>query len=634
MSILNTNIFTLIITIYFFFPLISIGQVENIKNEKLENYLSIWNNEEKEDSIRFQAVFKALNILNSEKKYKSSNTFCEEVLEIAEKKGYENYLARAILFKSIILSGFGREKESLEKIQKSLEICKRIDDKIGIARAYSRIGANHYYVEEYQKGINAFKKSLNLFKIYNDTLNQIYSLSDISYGLKSQKKIDSSFLILKSALELSKNHSNFILSSLLKDMSHLMLLKGYRIFEGLMSYDLGKKGEVRNIKYGENNQNIDYLNSQIKKYYDSSMYYLNESYEIALKKKDVFGQYNYYIFYIRILIQRTNLNWILKEYLLYAKNNRRALKFSQKAIDLAHQSNIKSLKENPDPYFFKYLAQKQIGWITFNTARKALRSFEFYNRLSDSLKKQNNAKELVRLLSEQEYDIKKQTDSLRFTEKIKLQKAETRVKEEEIKAQRAETRAKEEEIKLQFARNIAKDKEIKAQRAETRAKEEEIKAQRAETRAKEEEIKAQRAETRAKEEQIKVQIAENKARVEENRAKEEEIKNQKIIEGVLFLGILLVIGFLMFVYKQLNNTKMQKLVIEDKQKEISDSIVYAKRIQTAILPSSKIVKQNLKDSFTYQKILLLVIFIGWRQWERKPYLQQLTVQDTVFLELW
>ena len=98
MSILKTNIFSLIITIYFFLPLTIIGQVENIKNEKLENYLSIWNNEEKEDSIRFQAVFKALNILNSEKKYKSSHTFCDEVLKISEKKGYENYLARAILF--------------------------------------------------------------------------------------------------------------------------------------------------------------------------------------------------------------------------------------------------------------------------------------------------------------------------------------------------------------------------------------------------------------------------------------------------------------------------------------------------------------------------------------------------------
>ncbi|MAT67794.1 MAG: hypothetical protein CL830_05340, partial [Crocinitomicaceae bacterium] len=65
--------------------------------------------------------------------------------------------------------------------------------------------------------------------------------------------------------------------------------------------------------------------------------------------------------------------------------------------------------------------------------------------------------------------------------------------------------------------------------------------------------------------EIRIQQAETKA-------KEEEIKTQKIIESVLFVGILLVIGFLGFVYKQLNTTKKQKVVIEEKQQEISDSI--------------------------------------------------------------
>ena len=65
--------------------------------------------------------------------------------------------------------------------------------------------------------------------------------------------------------------------------------------------------------------------------------------------------------------------------------------------------------------------------------------------------------------------------------------------------------------------------------------------------------------------EIRIQQAETKA-------KEEEIRTQKIIEGVLFVGILLVIGFLGFVYKQLNTTKKQKLVIEEKQEEITDSI--------------------------------------------------------------
>ena len=85
----------------------------------------------------------------------------------------------------------------------------------------------------------------------------------------------------------------------------------------------------------------------------------------------------------------------------------------------------------------------------------------------------------------------------------------------------------------------------------------------------------------------------------ETKAKEEEIKTQRIIEGVLIVGILLVIGFLVFVYKQLNTTKAQKLVIEEKQQEITDSINYAKRIQDAMMTSSGYIKDVLPESFIY-----------------------------------
>ncbi|MFL2564953.1 MAG: SpoIIE family protein phosphatase [Parvicellaceae bacterium] len=94
--------------------------------------------------------------------------------------------------------------------------------------------------------------------------------------------------------------------------------------------------------------------------------------------------------------------------------------------------------------------------------------------------------------------------------------------------------------------------------------------------------------------EIRIQQAETKA-------KEEEIKTQKIIEAVLFVGILLVIGFLGFVYKQLNTTKKQKLVIEEKQEEITDSINYAKRIQDAMMTSSVYLKDTLPKSFIFFK---------------------------------
>ena len=45
----------------------------------------------------------------------------------------------------------------------------------------------------------------------------------------------------------------------------------------------------------------------------------------------------------------------------------------------------------------------------------------------------------------------------------------------------------------------------------------------------------------------------------------------------------------------------QKEIIEEKNKEITDSIAYAKRIQNAILPSDKVVKEHLKESFIFYK---------------------------------
>ena len=89
--------------------------------------------------------------------------------------------------------------------------------------------------------------------------------------------------------------------------------------------------------------------------------------------------------------------------------------------------------------------------------------------------------------------------------------------------------------------------------------------------------------------------------LDEIRIQQAEIKTQKVIEGVLFVGILLVISFLVFVYKQLNNTKKQKDLIEEKQTEITDSINYAKKIQDAMMTSSVYLKETLPKSFIFFK---------------------------------
>jgi serine phosphatase RsbU (regulator of sigma subunit) len=81
-------------------------------------------------------------------------------------------------------------------------------------------------------------------------------------------------------------------------------------------------------------------------------------------------------------------------------------------------------------------------------------------------------------------------------------------------------------------------------------------------------------------------------------------RRNKIILYSVLSGLALVLVFSVFIYRSLRITKKQKHIIEEqkhvveeKNKEITDSIRYAKRIQNAILPPDKVVKQHLKESF-------------------------------------
>ncbi len=103
---------------------------------------------------------------------------------------------------------------------------------------------------------------------------------------------------------------------------------------------------------------------------------------------------------------------------------------------------------------------------------------------------------------------------------------------------------------------------------------------------------------------------------EKQLAVEKEAKaKQKIIIYAIAGGLVLFSIFLIFVFYRLRITKKQKLIIEkqklevelqkelveEQHKEIKDSMEYAKRIQSAILPPSRIVKEYLKESFILYK---------------------------------
>jgi serine phosphatase RsbU (regulator of sigma subunit)/tetratricopeptide (TPR) repeat protein len=92
--------------------------------------------------------------------------------------------------------------------------------------------------------------------------------------------------------------------------------------------------------------------------------------------------------------------------------------------------------------------------------------------------------------------------------------------------------------------------------------------------------------------------------MEEQKLNQVNLEKEQIQKYSLYGGLILMLIFIAFIYNRFKITNRQKNIIEEqkdlveeKQKEILDSINYAKRIQNAILPSQRVVTNLLPEHF-------------------------------------
>jgi len=96
---------------------------------------------------------------------------------------------------------------------------------------------------------------------------------------------------------------------------------------------------------------------------------------------------------------------------------------------------------------------------------------------------------------------------------------------------------------------------------------------------------------------------------------EKEKEKEKVFKYSLGIVLFLVVLFLIFIFNRLKITRQKNSIIEEqkgevdkafsileeKNQEITDSITYAKRIQSAILPSDDLIKELMPSSFVFYK---------------------------------
>jgi len=132
---------------------------------------------------------------------------------------------------------------------------------------------------------------------------------------------------------------------------------------------------------------------------------------------------------------------------------------------------------------------------------------------------------------------------------------------------------------------------------------------------KNEEIQTDLIKKEAKYEYEKRKAIDDAAHEKQIAIEHEEKEKQQILTTAVAVGLGFAGIFLIVLFNRLKVTRKQKSIIEaqkdeveiahtelaEKNREITDSIQYAKRIQSAILPPAKMVKEYLKESFILYK---------------------------------
>lgn len=204
--------------------------------------------------------------------------------------------------------------------------------------------------------------------------------------------------------------------------------------------------------------------------------------------------------------------------------------------------------------------------------------------------------ELEKSITEQQHLlIERQQDQIRDQILLIADNRETLIElRSEIESREDEIRQKTEVLNIQQTEIESQKRTIASQSRAIDVQEKEVREQRAILTEQEESIRSKEKSISLKEEEIRKQD-------EKIVVQAEAIQKQRIIIIAAVLALLLVSGLVYFIWRNYQNKKRANILLQAQRdqiayqkKHITDSIQYAKRIQTAILPSLELFSHNLE----------------------------------------
>jgi serine phosphatase RsbU (regulator of sigma subunit)/tetratricopeptide (TPR) repeat protein len=562
------------------------------------------------------------------------------------------------------LSGhiYSKKQESSSAIkyfQKSVNVYDKIKHKEKLIDAYYRIGLEYIGMEAFEKAANYFEKSYMIQK--NSSSKEIFrTLQYIGNCQLYLHRPDSALFYFDILYKKSKavGDTTYILSSLLKQVDaskqmkrddkalekNLLVLEilkkqnNYKAMSGIMNnigYNyvfLNKYPEAisafeKSLEYGEKDGLSDNIKANIFLNIGVCMQNSGDIKNAILKLQSA----------LKIRKEQANYKECARIEniiaLVYYKNKKdlyNAGVYSESSIDNAEKSGDKELLRDCYDTYSKVL---QAG----TDYEKALEIYKKYLALRDSMMVEQRLKE--QYLSQRILDLEKNEKEL------KLKIADEEVKDLAMRQLKLEAEKKQKDIDL-----LRKQNELEASKKERLLQSLKLKEEEHKTLIQHQQIKDLETQKAFQELETKRQEALKKEQIKEVQLlKAEQEKTEAIIarqteekkKAILIMAFMIIISalilFVLFItrkknkklasqnelikqkneelniqneeiltqkeYLQVANNQisLKNLEIERKNSEITDSILYAKRIQAAVLPPESVVSENKPDHFVYWK---------------------------------
>jgi len=450
----------------------------------------------------------------------------------------------------------GNFTESESYYKTALEIYSQSNYLPGQAITFNNLASLYRDKGEYNIAIDYFIKSLKIKEELKDkkgivnTLNNIANMhlmqSDNKGAEKYYNQAKTIAEEIKDSESLSMTYSN--LANIYFDLNEIE--KSYK-YDTLALYYRKKTGDKAGIAISLHNISSYF---ETKKDFPKAIKYINESLKIKEEIGDKQG----------VAVSKSEKGNIY----LNMRQPDSAIVLFLEALDIAKQLSTKKRIS----ICYQNLAN---AYSNKNDFEKAYNYERMYSNLKDSLTKESYQKNISEMETKYDTDKKKKEIEL-LTKEAKLNHLILREKELESVSKAKEIELLNKENELALIQNEKNEFEISNKKIELENTQKEI------------------------------SLLNQKKEIQDLEIKNHEanIKEQKIISYFVITGFLLAIGLAFFIFKGLKNQRAanqiishQKELVEEKHKEITDSINYAERIQRSFLATDELLNTHLKNYF-------------------------------------